>query len=76
MRRAGTDTSILQPYFVENTKDFSQIKRAIVTIAGARRKYVLPRALNLSLYLTVSIAVGGNMQTVGSYHKLGLRDHY
>ncbi|BCS19917.1 uncharacterized protein APUU_20349S [Aspergillus puulaauensis] len=31
------DTNATLPYFIENTKDFSQIKRAIVTIAGARR---------------------------------------
>jgi hypothetical protein len=31
-----------QPYFIENTKDLSNIKRAVITIAGARRKYVSP----------------------------------
>ena len=40
--------AISQPYFIENTKDPSNIKRAVITIAGARRKYVphcLPKLL-------------------------------
>lgn len=66
--------AITQPYFIENTKDLSNIKRAVITIAGARRKYVpycLPKPSSCynRIYSDKFFnAVGGNIAMVGESH--------